>query len=77
MNKDEIIKSLTSQAQKKFPEFIGIQPQIKWNTKSEKDAICTLTFHTTMATNTGKSLYRRMKVVGNADGKIIKISSSK
>jgi hypothetical protein len=77
MNKDEIVKALTIQAHKKFPEFKGIKPQIKWTVKTENKSICTLIFQRTGSTAAGSTIYQRLKVTGDAQGKILKVSTSK
>ena len=77
MNKDEIVKNLTNQALKKYPEFKGIKPKVKWSLTSNDNQTCTLSFQTIISTSNGRDLYRRIKIIGNDEGKILKISSSK
>jgi hypothetical protein len=78
MDKEHIIRSISEQIYRKYPEMIGVRPLVKSKAGSHNlSKIFSLTYQTTVLTSTGKKLSRRVNVTANSDGDIQKITSSK
>lgn len=78
MDKDWIIRAVSEHVYRKFPEFAGVKPSFKWSPHAQGNPMsCTLTFQTTVQTANGKKMPRRVKVTADAEGKILKVTSSK
>jgi len=82
-----IIKRITSQVNKRFPEVIGSEPKIRAQTSSHtrnnesegngrNGGNYLLIYQGKIRTQSGQSMLRLVRVVVNAQGKIIKISTS-
>jgi hypothetical protein len=78
MDKSRITKIVSEQVYAKFPEFNGLKPTVKWNFENQANhEACTLVFQTHVQTVTGKKMQRRVKVIADSMGKILKIINSK
>ncbi len=80
MDKKEILK-INQKVYKKHPEMIGSQPKIvKKNNPQVKSINAEKTYQLTynvVAESNGRRFPRRVRVVANMNGKIIRISTSK
>lgn len=76
----KIIQSISKEVYKRFPEVNGKKPKVRLQRQSGKGAppgqTYLLTFSTKVNTSTNKSLPRLVRVVANAQGKILKITTS-
>lgn len=78
MDEQRAIHKITTQVVHQYPEFANSKPTVKWTDPGAgSEMICTLVFKTIVRLANGKSLNRRLKVVGTAEGKIQKMTSSK
>jgi hypothetical protein len=75
----KIIKIISDQVYRRFPEVTGSKPKVRLQTKSETAATTTylLTFSGKAVTANGKSIPRYVRVVANENGKIIKMTTSR
>ncbi|MEK6256805.1 MAG: hypothetical protein N2C13_05755 [Chloroflexota bacterium] len=76
----KVINSISSKVSKKFPEVSGKKPSVKRRpvAKSQTAAETFLLIFKGMAVGPGgKSIPRQVRVVANAKGKIIKMTTSK
>ena len=75
MTKRQLVKSITSQVYKKYPEFEGVKPNVQENQIQQETY--TFTFKTSIKTEDGKKIPRRVKVDVDLSGNILKIIESK
>jgi hypothetical protein len=67
-----LLTSICNQVYRKFPETSGVKPKV--TTRPEDQYL--LVFKTTATTADGRSLPRMVRVVADARGKIIKMTTS-
>ena len=77
----KIIKSISAQIYRQFPEMVGVQPKMRsrpssQTTGSKPAPTFLLTYTAKVSLNGGKNLPRSVRVVVDANGKVIKISTS-
>lgn len=68
----QILNSICSQVARKFPETRGVQPKV--SNRPEDQFL--LVFKASAETADGRSLPRVIRVVADANGKIIKMTTS-
>lgn len=68
----QVINAICQQVNRKFPETKGVQPKV---TERPNDQFL-LVFKSSVTTADGRSLPRTVRVVADADGKIIKMTTS-
>jgi hypothetical protein len=76
----KILKSISSQVYRQFPEMAGVQPKARLQAaaSSRPDSQTYLiTFNTQVRLETGKSMPRWVRVVVNEKGKVLKITTSR
>lgn len=78
----DIIKSVTNQIYKKYPEFAGVAPKVRRQvipkgSNAVNQSIFLFTFNTTAHTDDHVVIPRSIRVTVNEKGKIIKITSSR
>lgn len=78
----DIIKSVTNQIHKKFPEFAGVAPRVRRQSlpkgsNTAYQSIFLFTFNTSVHADDHVVIPRSLKVTVNEKGKIIKITSSR
>ena len=83
----KILSTITKQVQRQFPEISGVKPNVriqhppqaknKLATTEYVSSLYLVTFRGNVVLAEGKSIPRFVRVVVNADGKIIKITTSR
>lgn len=78
----DIIKSVTNQIHKKFPEFAGVAPKIRRQplpkeNKSTTHSLFLFTFNTSAHASGNVTIPRSVRVTVDERGKIIKITTSR
>lgn len=74
----DIVKTVSREVTRKFPEMAGVQPSVKQQkTRSGEVAQILLTFKGKAVLPGGKTIKRIVRVVANERGQIQKISTSK
>ena len=78
----KLLKSISAQVYRRFPELQGsspkVQPQAALQAKSAAaSSTFLITYHGSAAAPNGKSISRIVRVVANAQGKILKITTSR
>lgn len=80
----KIVKSLSAKIYRQFPEMAGVQPKLRLqrttqakSVNSDPPSTYLLTFHTKVNISGGKSIPRWVRVVVNAKGTILKITTSR
>ncbi|HKJ26190.1 MAG TPA: hypothetical protein VJ965_01010 [Anaerolineales bacterium] len=76
MEKDAVQK-VSKRVYRQFPEMQGTRPKVKQSKMAAKDENYILTFNTTAKGPGGRAIPRFVRVVANAKGKIIRISTSR
>ncbi|KAA3648021.1 MAG: hypothetical protein DWQ07_03245 [Chloroflexi bacterium] len=79
---NKAVKTISDKVYKRFPEVSGSRPQVKsHNGPQAKKAFSAPTYLLTYKGKGqgpgGKSIARQIRVVANADGKILKMSTSR
>lgn len=69
----KLIDAICSQVYRKFPEVAGAQPSISSRPNDET----LLVFKGSVKTENGHSMPRAVRVVANASGKILKMTTSR
>lgn len=81
MMKQDIIRSISQEVYRRFPEFAGRRPKVQEQRAPGQTGTASqtylLTFQTKASLPGKKSLSRWVRVVVNGDGKIIKITTSR
>jgi hypothetical protein len=82
-----IIKSITEQIHRRFPEFAGCQPRVRLQQPSQtggplpkgRSSTYLLTFHSTpkAAAGSSRAMPRWVRVVVSETGKILKVTTSR
>jgi hypothetical protein len=78
-----IIKNISSQIYRQFPEMDGVQPKARLQPAPESNGdrprmqTYLITFNTQVRLETGKSMPRWVRVVVNEKGKVLKITTSR
>lgn len=76
-----LVKSITTQIYRRFPEVKGSTPKVRLQSgaqpKSSPASRYLLTFTGKVKSPNGKTIPRTVRVIANADGKIIKITTSR
>jgi hypothetical protein len=76
----KLLKSISSQVYRRFPEVAGCQPKVQPHSGSGGDnpnQTFLLIYRGTAKSPTGKSLPRIVRVTANLQGKILKVSTSR
>ncbi len=76
----KIIKTITNQVSRKFPETLGVKPNIKKRAHSKSVSVeetYLLVYKGEGKNPSGKIIPRNVRVVVNGKGKIIKMTTSK
>jgi len=83
----KILSIITKQVQRQFPEITGVKPNVRIQhppqaknkpaTSGHESSLYLVTFRGAVELTDGKLIPRFVRVVVNADGKIIKISTSR
>jgi hypothetical protein len=78
----EIIKSVTNQIQKKYPEFAGVAPKVRRQplpkgAESTNQTLYLFTFNVSAQAADNVTIPRSVRVTVNDKGKIIKITTSR
>ncbi|MBN1536219.1 MAG: hypothetical protein JW908_05765 [Anaerolineales bacterium] len=78
----DIIKSVTNQIHKKYPEFAGVAPKIRRQplpkgTEAANQTLFLFTFNTSARAVSNVTIPRSVRVTVNDKGKIIKITTSR
>ncbi|MBX3046454.1 MAG: hypothetical protein KF698_05615 [Anaerolineales bacterium] len=75
---NQIVKAIAQQIHRQFPELAGEQPSVRAqaNAKSAGGATYLLTFKGRPASS-GPSLARTVRVVADARGKVLKVTTSR
>jgi predicted lipoprotein len=81
------LTAIAKQVQRQFPEVVGCKPNVRVQhppqakntspTQVHNPPLYLVTFRGTAVSSEGKSIPRLVRVVVNADGKIIKITTSR
>lgn len=79
----KIIKNISAQIYRQFPEMAGVQPKARLQPAPESNGggsrtqTYLITFNTQVRLETGKSMPRWVRVVINEKGKVLKITTSR
>ena len=83
----KILNTIVNQVKRQFPEIAGSKPNVRVQhppqaknpslAQENTPPLYLVTFRGTAATPEGKSIPRLVRVVVNADGKILKITTSR
>jgi hypothetical protein len=76
----KILKSVTAQIYRQFPEMAGVQPKARLQAAPASkpgNQTYLVTFNTQVRLETGKSLPRWVRVVVSEKGKVLKITTSR
>jgi hypothetical protein len=78
----EIIKSISQQIYRRFPEVSGSRPKVRKQTAPQAKSLETepnylLTYQGSVVTPDGKEIPRLVRVVVNSQGKIVKVTTSR
>ena len=74
----KVVEKISKMVYAKFPEVKGKKPKIKTSKKaSTNNGNFILTYNATAKDIRGRSIPRHVRVVANAKGKIIKMSTSR
>ncbi|OGO68076.1 MAG: hypothetical protein A2Z49_05305 [Chloroflexi bacterium RBG_19FT_COMBO_56_12] len=76
------IKSISSQIYRRFPEVAGTQPKVQAQSAPQAKSINTdltylITFRGSVISADGKSILRIVRVIANAQGRILKVTTSR
>jgi hypothetical protein len=74
------VKAISNQVYRRFPEVKDSLPKVRLQPKSKTGAAVTtylLTFSGTALTANGKPISRHVRVVADADGNILKMTTSR
>jgi hypothetical protein len=74
------LKSISSQIYRRFPEVAGSQPKIRLQSGAQpagSSQTFVITFRGTATASNGKSIPRLVRVTANAQGKILKVTTSR
>jgi hypothetical protein len=81
------LSAIVKQVQHQFPEVAGTKPNVRVQnppqaknssaTREQSPSLYLITFHGTATSPEGKSIPRLVRVVVTADGKILKITTSR
>ena len=76
-----LVKSISMQIYRRFPEVKGCTPKVRLQSSAQPKSIASsrylLTFNGKAESPNGKLIPRVVRVIANADGKIIKITTSR
>ncbi len=77
----KLVKSISSQVYRQFPDVAGVQPKIRLQPVPKKavrtsDKAYLLTYHARITSPAGKSFPHWVRVISDAQGHILKISTS-
>jgi hypothetical protein len=76
-----LIKNISQDVYRRFPEFAGIQPKVRAQTTqsktSERPQTYLLTYNSRVSLPDHKTLPRWVRVVANEQGKILKVTTSR
>lgn len=78
----KLIKSISSQVYRRFPEMAGSQPQVRLQASPQPKSIASdstylLTFRSTVEAHDGKRIARVVRVIANSQGRILKVTTSR
>ena len=76
----KILKSVSAQIYRQFPEMAGVQPKARLQAASAsrpESQTYLITFNTQVRLGTGQSMPRWVRVVVNEKGKVLKITTSR
>jgi hypothetical protein len=78
------LSAIVKKVQHQFPEMVGTKPNVRVqnppqakNSSATRESLYLITFHGTATSPEGKSIPRLVRVVVNADGNILKITTSR
>ena len=78
-----IIKNISAQIYRQFPEMVGVQPKARLQPAPESNGggsrikTYLITFNTQVRLESGKSMPRWVRVVVNEKGKVLKVTTSR
>lgn len=76
----KILKSISAQIYRQFPEMAGVQPKARLQASPasrEESRTYLITFNTRVRLGTGQTMPRWVRVVVNEKGKVLKITTSR
>ena len=76
------LKSISSQIYRRFPEVAGSQPKVQAQSAPQAKSVSTdptylITFRGSVKSPDGKSILRIVRVIASAQGRILKVSTSR